>query len=240
MSVKNGLLQIYCEDLETSESADEASAGPASSKDHSLLVNWDVLQEKVETLERDNQELREAATERSSELESEEKRELQLIQDVVKQLTDANQQVCFLEEEIARRSEDNIQQQEEITNLLTQVVDLQKKNRELVNERDGFRAAVAIAHECQNELSIELIDVKEKYERPACSLSMSCSRSSSGRIAPLRSTTGRPVTSRPMNHWPPNWNPVRVTSRSSHPSIQIIGTPVTPTCLTHDAKHPIL
>lgn len=164
MTVKNGLLQIYTEDLETSESADDATPGPVSSKDHSLLINWDVLQEKVETLERDNHELREAATERFSELESEEKREQQLIQDVVKQLSDANHQSCLLQEEIARRSEDNIQQQEEITNLLTQVVDLQKKNRELVNERDGFRAAVAIAHECQNELSIELIDVKEKYE----------------------------------------------------------------------------
>jgi hypothetical protein len=166
LNIKNGLLQIYTADLENSESAADclSPSGPSSSKDHSLLLNWDVLQEKVETLERDNQELREAATERVSELESEEKREQQLIQDVVKQLADANQQSRLLQEEIERRSEDNIQQQEEITNLLTQVVDLQKKNRELVNERDSFRAAVTMAHECQNELSIELIDVKDKYE----------------------------------------------------------------------------
>ena len=163
MSIKSGLLQIYTEDLETSESADDASPCPPP-RDHSSLANWDVLQERVESLERDNASLRQAASERCSELESEEQREQQLVLDCVKQLADANQQLSRLQEEVARRCEDNVQQQEEITNLLTQVVDLQKKNRELVSERDGFRTAVTLAHECQNELSLELIDVKEKYE----------------------------------------------------------------------------
>lgn len=118
----------------------------------------------MDSLERDNQELREAASERTSELEDEEKKEQLLIQDCMKQLACSNEQLRSLHEEIARRAEDNVQQQEEITNLLTQVVDLQKKNRELVNERDGHRTALSIARDCQNELSIELIDVKEKYE----------------------------------------------------------------------------
>lgn len=171
MSIKNGLLQIYSEDLETSESVSGQAAGaagggggPSSLRDQSLLVNWDVLQEKVDTLERDNQELRDAATDRFSELENEERKEQQLIQDCMKQLSSTNDQLSSLQEEIARRAEDNVQQQEEITNLLTQVVDLQKKNRDLVHERDGYRTALSIARDCQNELSIELIDVKEKYE----------------------------------------------------------------------------
>lgn len=68
-----------------------------------------------------------------------------------------------LQDEVARRSEDNIRQQEEITNLLTQVVELQKLNRETVSENDALKSALTISHECQEELSAELLDLKEKH-----------------------------------------------------------------------------
>ena len=69
-----------------------------------------------------------------------------------------------MQEDIARKSDDNIRQQEEITNLLTQVVDLQRKNREILFENDTIRSALEVSHECQKELSTELMDLKEKYE----------------------------------------------------------------------------
>ena len=76
---------------------------------------------------------------------------------------DANVQLYSLEEEVARRSEDNIRQQEEITNLLTQVVELQKQLRETLAGNDALKSALTVSHECQEELSGELLELKEKH-----------------------------------------------------------------------------
>lgn len=76
---------------------------------------------------------------------------------------DANVQLYSLEEEVARRSEDNIRQQEEITNLLTQVVELQKQLREALSGNDALKSALTVSHECQEELSGELLELKEKH-----------------------------------------------------------------------------
>lgn len=42
---------------------------------------------------------------------------------------EANQQVIYLSDELARKTEDTVRQQEEISQLLAQVVDLQQKCR---------------------------------------------------------------------------------------------------------------
>lgn len=78
-------------------------------------------------------------------------------------LADASVQLFSLQDEVAQRSEDNIRQQDEITNLLTQVVDLQKQNRETVAENDALKNALTISRECQEELSVELLELKEKH-----------------------------------------------------------------------------
>lgn len=44
---------------------------------------------------------------------------------------EANKQLSVLHEEVGRKSEDNIRQQEEITQLLSQIVDLQRKLRDV-------------------------------------------------------------------------------------------------------------
>lgn len=83
---------------------------------------------------------------------------------MLKYIADANVQLFSLQDEVSKRADDNIRQQEEITNLLTQVVDLQRKNRDLNIENEGIKSALYISHECQNELSAELLDIKDKFE----------------------------------------------------------------------------
>ena len=46
-------------------------------------------------------------------------------------LGEANKQLAFLQEEVGRKTEDNIRQQEEITQLLSQIIDLQRKLRDV-------------------------------------------------------------------------------------------------------------
>jgi hypothetical protein len=67
------------------------------------------------------------------------------------------------QEEIGLKNEDNIRQQEEITNLLSQIVELQRKVRDLNIENETLQNALHTSYECQNELSLELIEIKEKY-----------------------------------------------------------------------------
>ncbi|RWS16376.1 Trafficking kinesin-binding protein 1-like protein, partial [Dinothrombium tinctorium] len=163
IAVKNGLLQIYHADLEKSETESESPNRSPLRDKHTLLLNWDLMHQKICSLEAENILLRSEANARKEDIEYEEKKELQLIHDCAKQLTDANLQLITLQEELQRRTDDNIHQQEEITNLLTQVVELQRKIRELTHENESLQSAIALSHECQNELSAELIDLKEKY-----------------------------------------------------------------------------
>lgn len=97
LSIKNGLLQLYAEDFdESGEIEDENSTATINSscyndsgerKDkETLILKWELLHEKVLSLEDENRTLRSAATERSATLEVEEKKELQLIADCAKQL----------------------------------------------------------------------------------------------------------------------------------------------------------
>lgn len=77
---------------------------------------------------------------------------------------EANLQLLNFQEEVGRKNEDNIRQQEEITNLISQVVQLQRKTKELSAENESLQNALQVSHECQSELSLELIEIKEKYD----------------------------------------------------------------------------
>lgn len=77
---------------------------------------------------------------------------------------EANSQLLSLQEDLSRRVDDNLRQQDEITHLLTQVVEIQKKNRDLTFENEGYKSALELSHDCQRELSCELMDIKEKYD----------------------------------------------------------------------------
>lgn len=156
LSLKNGLLQIYTQDLDT-----ESDSGSPS--DRSIAVNWEMLNKKIQNLQEENMQLRNEAVVRTIDIENEEKKEMQLINDCVRQLSDANIQITTLQEEVAKKTDDSIRQQEEITQLLSQVVDLQRRVRDLTTENEILQSKVQIAEECQQELSTELIDIKEKY-----------------------------------------------------------------------------
>nr|XP_042903690.1 trafficking kinesin-binding protein 1-like [Parasteatoda tepidariorum]XP_042903732.1 trafficking kinesin-binding protein 1-like [Parasteatoda tepidariorum]XP_042903781.1 trafficking kinesin-binding protein 1-like [Parasteatoda tepidariorum]XP_042903826.1 trafficking kinesin-binding protein 1-like [Parasteatoda tepidariorum] len=80
LTVKNGLLQIYTQDLDT----ESDTSSPV--KERGFSVSWDLLNRKISNLQEENSLLRTEAISRSAELEDEEKKEMQLITDCVKQL----------------------------------------------------------------------------------------------------------------------------------------------------------
>lgn len=84
--MKNGLLQIYSADIEEQEFESESSERPSEVK-CSILTNWEELHKRIGNLEEENLRLKCEAISRANDIELEEKKELQLIQDCAKQLS---------------------------------------------------------------------------------------------------------------------------------------------------------
>ncbi|XP_068220886.1 trafficking kinesin-binding protein 1 isoform X5 [Palaemon carinicauda] len=156
LQMKTELLQIYTNDVDDTSSCETTPTGLR-------VMNVDFLQHRVRNLEDENKSLRLEATQLATDTQECEEKEKELVTDVIKQLSDANLQVRQLNDDLAKKVEDSLRQQEEITQLLAQVVDLQSRNKRLAVENDELHNMVGVARDCQQELTMELAELKEKY-----------------------------------------------------------------------------
>uniref|UniRef100_A0A8C6KMT1 Trafficking kinesin protein 1 n=1 Tax=Nothobranchius furzeri TaxID=105023 RepID=A0A8C6KMT1_NOTFU len=92
-----------------------------------------------------------------------EEKEQQLVNDCVKELRGANLQISSLAEDLARKTEDASRQQEEITHLLSQIVDLQKKAKLYAVENEELTQHLGAAKDAQRQLTAELQELQDKY-----------------------------------------------------------------------------
>lgn len=75
----------------------------------------------------------------------------------------STKQLASLHEDLNRKNDENNRLQSDISALSNQVSQLERKIRKLTSENEELESALSLAHECQSELSLELIDVKEKH-----------------------------------------------------------------------------
>ncbi|KAK6326996.1 hypothetical protein J4Q44_G00026410 [Coregonus suidteri] len=166
LSMKDELLQFYTSAAEESE-GDSSTSTPIRHNDSTLLVPsyfpLDSLQKKLKDLEAENISLRSEASHLETETEEYEEKEQQLVNDVVKELRDANHQMSTLAEELARKTDDASRQQEEITHLLSQIVDLQKKSKSYAVENEELTQHLGAAKDAQRQLTAELRELEDKY-----------------------------------------------------------------------------
>uniref|UniRef100_A0A8C9QU29 Si:dkey-28e7.3 n=1 Tax=Scleropages formosus TaxID=113540 RepID=A0A8C9QU29_SCLFO len=153
LSMREDLLHLYA----STEEMD-------SSLEKSLLsyIDHDFLQQKLKGLEEENHRLRSEAVELTSETSSYEEQEQQLMRDCVEELALANKQVVALSDELARKVEDTLRQQEEISCLLAQIVDLQQHNK-LLTENEELTQHLSASRESQAQLTSELKELQDKY-----------------------------------------------------------------------------
>ncbi|XP_066837557.1 huntingtin-associated protein 1 isoform X2 [Anser cygnoides] len=166
VSMRDDLLHFYTTTTEESEPT-SATATPLRRQESSSSLQqyfqYDTLQQKLKCLEEENQKLRLEATNIAIETCQYEDQEHQLMIDCVEQFSEASQQVVCLSDELARKAEDTARQQEEISQLLAQVVDLQQKCRAYGSEVEELQQHLAVAKEVQQQLRTELRDLQEKY-----------------------------------------------------------------------------
>ncbi|CAJ1062061.1 trafficking kinesin-binding protein 1 isoform X2 [Xyrichtys novacula] len=166
LSMKDELLQFYTNAAEESE-GESAATTPVRPTETSVssptIFPLDSLQKKLKDLEEENKSLRSEASHLETETISYEEKEQQLVNDCVKELRNANQQMSSLAEELARKSEDASRQQEEITHLLSQIVDLQKKAKLYAVENEELTQHLGAAKDAQRQLTAELRELQDKY-----------------------------------------------------------------------------
>ncbi|XP_066497635.1 trafficking kinesin-binding protein 1 [Hoplias malabaricus] len=163
LNLKDELLQFYTDAVEESE---EEAVSPLSRRVLGAGPNassLDFLQKKLRELEEENSSLRSEASQLKSETETYEEKEQQLVNDCVQELRQSSLQISTIAEELARKTEDASRQQEEITHLLSQIVDLQKKAKTFALENEELTQHLAAAKAAQRQLTAELQDLELKY-----------------------------------------------------------------------------
>ncbi|KAK5855362.1 hypothetical protein PBY51_005465 [Eleginops maclovinus] len=161
MNLKDELLQFYTNAVDESE--DESSISPTGKRSKVEIPPGGTLQRKLKELEEENLSLRSEANHLKSETEIYEEKEQQLVNDCVKELRMSSLQISTIAEELARKTEDASRQQEEITHLLSQIVDLQKKTKTFAVENEELSQHLVAAKDAQRQLTLELQELDEKY-----------------------------------------------------------------------------
>ncbi|NXG67121.1 TRAK1 protein, partial [Hemiprocne comata] len=166
LSMKDELLQFYTSAAEESEPESVCSTPLKRNESSSSVQNYfhlDSLQKKLKDLEEENVVLRSEACQLKTETITYEEKEQQLVNDCVKELRDANIQIASISEELAKKTEDAARQQEEITHLLSQIVDLQKKAKACTVENEELVQHLGAAKDAQRQLTAELRELEDKY-----------------------------------------------------------------------------
>ncbi|XP_024921133.1 trafficking kinesin-binding protein 1 isoform X2 [Cynoglossus semilaevis] len=163
LNLKDELLQFYTNAAEESEEFGSSPRHKHSVDAASGSFISETVQRKLKDLEEENLTLRSEAHHLKSETELYEEKEQQLVNDCVKELRLSSLQISTIAEELARKTEDASRQQEEITHLLSQIVDLQKKAKSYAVENEELSQHLLAAKDAQRQLTAELQELEEKY-----------------------------------------------------------------------------
>ncbi|RXN24540.1 trafficking kinesin-binding 1-like isoform X1 [Labeo rohita] len=163
LSMRDDLLHFYASTEDIEHASETLLIRNDSSSSLSNYVNYDFLQQKLKGLEEENFKLRTEANELTFETSNYEEQEQQLMMVCVDELTTANKQVVSLSEELARKVEDSLRQQEEISTLLGQIVDLEQRCKGLTTENEELTQHLNASRESQSQLKTELKELQERY-----------------------------------------------------------------------------
>jgi len=156
---KNEIVRQYMQFDESNNSYSSQGSRDYACEDEELLQ----LTKRCRTLEKENQDLFSEALTLREVTEEVEDQEEDLVLDCINQLSSAKHQITALTDEIAQKFEDNVQQQEEITQLITLVVELQKRQKQLNSENELLQSQLYMANENQETLQEQLSDMQKKF-----------------------------------------------------------------------------
>ncbi|TRY90693.1 hypothetical protein DNTS_002894 [Danionella cerebrum] len=163
LSMREDLLHFYASTEDLEHATETLLIRNDSSSSLSNYINYDFLQQKLKGLEEENFKLRSEANELTYETDNYEEQEQRLMMVCVEELSSANKQVVSLSEDLARKVEDSLRQQEEISNLLGQIVDLEQRCKGLTSENEELTQHLNASRESHSQLKSELKELQERY-----------------------------------------------------------------------------
>ncbi|XP_078085067.1 trafficking kinesin-binding protein 2 [Mustelus asterias] len=165
LSKKDDLLRVVANASEESESDSSCSTPLRHNESFHLshsLMQLDALQMKLRELEDENLSLRSEACHLKTETINYEEKEQQLVNDCVKELKETNIHISNLADELSKKNDDIARHQEEITNLLSQIVELQLKVKECAIEKEELKQHLQASKDAQRQLTAELLEVQDR------------------------------------------------------------------------------
>ncbi|XP_062302328.1 trafficking kinesin-binding protein 2 isoform X2 [Osmerus eperlanus] len=126
------------------------------------LSQLESLQGKLSELEEENMTLRSEACHLKNETVTYEEKEQQLVSDCVRELRQSNSQMVGLSDELSKKNEEVLRHQEEISGLLSQMVDLQHRVKELALEKEELRIHLQASKDAQRQLTAELNELADR------------------------------------------------------------------------------
>ncbi|XDV51838.1 hypothetical protein PO909_020645 [Leuciscus waleckii] len=163
LSMRDDLLHFYASTEDIEHASETLLIRNDSSTSLSSYVNYDFLQQKLKGLEEENFKLRTEANEITFETNSYEEQEQRLMMVCVDELATANKRAVSLSDELARKVEDSLRQQEEISALLGQIVDLEQRCKGLTAENEELTQHLNASRESQAQVKTELKELQERY-----------------------------------------------------------------------------
>lgn len=163
LSMRDDLLHFYASTEDIEHASETLLIQSDSSSSLSNYVNYDLLQQKLKVLEEENFKLRTEANELTFETNNYEEQEQRLMIVCVDELTTSNKQVVSLSDELARKVEDSLRQQDEISTLLGQIVDLEQRCKGLTAENEELTQHLNASRESQSQQKTELKELQERY-----------------------------------------------------------------------------
>ncbi|XP_056405282.1 trafficking kinesin-binding protein 1-like isoform X2 [Hyla sarda] len=166
ISMREDLLHLYTSNVDSEPVS--ATSTPLRRNQSSFClhqsIQLDTLEQKLKTLEHENHKMRSQADHILEATDEFEEQEGSLMLECVEQFSEASRQVALLAEELTRRGEDVARQQEEISQLLAQIVNLQQKCRNTSTENEELQHHLAAVKERDLLLKTELQDLQEKHK----------------------------------------------------------------------------
>ncbi|KER29982.1 hypothetical protein T265_13264, partial [Opisthorchis viverrini] len=178
LSIKDSLLQIYSRD-HVDESGDDGTTSsgwisppngidPRSDSGAGTFsvssVNFNQLNRKVRELEEENYILREERNRLTMTADQLDEHETALIRDCARQLVSANMHIRTLSDELAKKSDAFLNQQSEVTRLLTRGLDLESRVKQLAAENEMLVNRLKESQGNQQRLANELTSLRDKYD----------------------------------------------------------------------------
>nr|CAD7264909.1 unnamed protein product [Timema shepardi] len=153
---KTELIQVLTNDVDDSGSEAGTPTGLQG-------INLDLMHRRIGSLEEENKQLRNEASQLSRDTDDCEEAEQRLVRDIASQLANANMEVDGMADELQRYKEESRQQHEKNVSLISKLTEADVNIARLTVDNEKLAGTLQVTKDNQSKLATELADLKDRY-----------------------------------------------------------------------------